>query len=453
MAMPHVDSRQPIGSERFFYGWFIVAILFFISIIDGGFTYIFSAFLKPLSQEFGWTRAETAGAFSCYLLATGLVLPFWGWLADHKGVRLVFLLSALIDGIALFLLSYVGSLAAFYALYLFLGIGLGGIGPTTVGKIISQWFVAKRGRAMGIALIGAGAGGLVLVPLTGFLIEAFNWRMAYWGLAALALGGMLPLVWFFLTDQPEERGLTPLGQGNLAVDASDVTGEHDAEPEGWMLKEALHTPTFWLLGVAFCLGLMAALATAAHQVAFLQDTGLTLESASTVAGITLGVSMGGRFMVGWASERTRHLHPILACCLVMQAVGIGSLSCLSYLGFWVVVVFALFFGLGYGGLVVLWPLVVGHDFGLRAFGAIAGSLGTVSASLGGAVGPVVVGAIYDHTRSYFWAFVACTIVLILGAGAALMAPELSAVPSRLTPGRAVGPERETVRGRSADTST
>jgi len=162
--------------------------------------------------------------------------------------------------------------------------------------------------------------------------------------------------------------------------------------------------------------------------------------------------MGGRFMVGWASERTRHLHPVLSCCLVMQAVGIGSLACFSFLSFWAVGVFAFFFGLGYGGLVVLWPLVVGHDFGLRAFGAIAGSLGTVSASLGGAVGPVMVGAIFDHTGSYFWAFVVCTILLLLGAYAALMAPELNTVRPGLTSGQAVGSERATVRGRSADTS-
>jgi MFS transporter, OFA family, oxalate/formate antiporter len=433
---------QPAKSERFFYGWFIVGILFFISIIDGGFTYIFSAFLKPLSQEFGWTRAETAGAFSLYLLAAGLVLPLWGWLADRSGVRLVFLLSALIDGFALFLLSYVGSLTTFYVLYLFLGVGLGGIGPMTVGKIISQWFVEKRGRAMGIALIGAGAGGLVLVPLTGFLIETFNWRIAYWGLAALALGGMLPLVWFFLTDRPEERGLTPLGQGSLAVDDLGVTGERDSEPDGWMLKEALYTPTFWLLGVAFCLGLMAALAVTAHQVAFLQDAGLTLESASTVAGVTLGMSMGGRFMVGWVSEHTRHLHPVLSLCLVMQAGGIGSLLCLSSLGFWAVVVFVSLFGLGYGGLVVLWPLIIGHDFGLRAFGAIAGSLGTLAAGLGGAAGPVVAGAIYDQTGNYFWAFVVCTAVLLLGAGAALIAPQPSIAHPGLTPSCVAGHEWE-----------
>ena len=428
-----MGSGKPGRSGRFFYGWFIVGILFFISIIDGGFTYIFSAFLKPLSQEFGWTRAETAGAFSLYLLAAGLVLPLWGWLADHGGVRLVFLLSALIDGLALFLLSSVRSLTAFYVLYLFLGVGLGGIGPMTVGKVISQWFVAKRGRAMGIALVGAGSGGLILVPFAGFLIAEFSWRIAYQGLAALALGGMLPLVWFFLTDTPQEKGLMPLRQESPAEGSASTEEESDQEPGDWTLIEALYTPTFWLLGVAFCLGLMAAAAITAHQVAFLQDAGLTLEMASTIAGVTLGLSMGGRFAVGWASEHTRHLHHILSFCLIMQAVGIGLLSCLSALGFWVLAIFVPLFGLGYGGLIVLWPLTVGHDFGLRSFGAIAGVVGTVALSLGGALGPVVAGAMYDSTGSYQWAFLSGIGVLLVGAAAALVATEPRAVRPVATP--------------------
>ncbi|MCE2487973.1 MAG: MFS transporter, partial [Desulfurellaceae bacterium] len=78
-------------TDPFFYGWFVVAILFVVSIIDGGFTYIFSAFLKPLSEEFGWTRAQTSGGFSLYLLAAGTLLPVWGWLADRVGARVVFL--------------------------------------------------------------------------------------------------------------------------------------------------------------------------------------------------------------------------------------------------------------------------------------------------------------------------------------------------------------------------
>jgi sugar phosphate permease len=432
-------SEQTVKAERFFYGWFIVGILFFISVIDGGFTYIFSAFLKPLSQEFGWSRAETAAAFSLYLLAAGLILPLWGWLADRSGVRIVFLLSALIDGLALLLLSYVDSLAIFYVLYLFLGVGLGGIGPTTVGKVISQWFVAKRGRAMGIALVGAGGGGLILVPLAGFLIETFSWRIAYQGLALLALGGMFPLVWLFLTNTPAEKGLTPLGQDSQAANTAETTGETNLEPDDWTLKEALHTSTFWLLGVAFCLGLMSALAVTAHQVAFLQDTGLTLESASTIAGVVLGMSMGGRLAVGWASENARHLHAILSLCLVIQAVGVGSLLSLDILGFWAVAVFVPLFGLSHGGLVVLWPLTVGHDFGLRSFGAIAGVLGTVAASLGGAVGPVVAGAIYDSTGSYQGAFYLFIALLLVGAGAAWVATEPQ--PAR-APQAALSPARD-----------
>jgi MFS family permease len=437
-------SEAAVKNERFFYGWFIVGILFFISIIDGGFTYIFSAFLKPLSEEFGWSRAETSFALSLYLLIAGLVLPLWGWLVDRAGVRIVYLLSALIDGIALLLLSYVQSLAAFYVLYLFLGVGLAGIGPMTVGKVVTQWFVAKRGRAMGIALVGAGMGGLVLVPLAGFLIAEFSWRTAYQVLAVLSLGGMLPLVWFFVTNTPEEKGLVPLGQDSPPENSTATLAEIDQGPGDWTLKEALHTPTFWLLGVAFCFGLMAASAIVAHQVALLQDAGLTLELASTIAGVVLGMTMGGRFLVGWASERIPHPHYILLFCLIIQAVGVGMLLGLSSLGFGVLVIFVPLFGLGYGGLIVLWPLVVSHDFGLRSFGAIAGVLGTVLLCFGGGLGPVIGGAIYDSTGSYQWVFILSVVALLVGGGAALLAPEPGTARLATTPGYTMDQGREDI---------
>ncbi len=427
--MGHLMARQdqgqgkPYEGERFFYGWFIVGILFFISVIDGGFTYIFSAFLKPLSQEFGWTRAETAAAFSLYLVGAGVSLPFWGWLADRRGVRLVFIVSALIDGTALVLLSRIHNLAVFYLLYLFLGVGLGGIGPATVGKVVAHWFVEKRGRATGIALIGAGLGGLVLVPLSGFLIEEFNWRIAYQGLAVLALGGMLPLVWLFLADTPQEKGLLPLGHDQHAEHLESGEERAGDSNEGWTLKEAFATTTFWLLSLTFGFGLMAAGAIHAHLVAFLQDTGSNLEVASSIAGVTLGLTMGGRFFIGWASERSHHIHWILSLCLVMQALGAGLLLCVEPFGTWALVGFVVLFGLGYGGLVVLWPLAVGHDFGTRAFGAIAGVVGTAALSIGGAIGPVAAGALYDRTGDYFLAFLSCVGVFLAGAGAAFVTRE------------------------------
>ena len=413
--------------ERFFYGWLIVGVLFFISIIDGGFTYTFSTFLKPLTQEFGWSRAETATAFSLYLLVAGLVLPAWGWLIDHVGARWVFLLSALIDGVALLLLSAVSSLSGFYALYLLLGVGLAGIGPMPVGKVITQWFVDKRGLAMGIALVGASGGGLVLVPLCGFLIAEFSWRVGYQVLAGLSLFGMLPLVWFFVVNTPQEKGLKPLGQDSSTVRHTLLGPEPERDVRDWTLRQALSTSTFWRLGAAFCLGLMAGGAVHAHQVAFFQDAGYSLEFASTITGISLGMSMAGRFLAGWVSEHIRHPHAILAGCLVMQAVGIGVLLFLESLGFWALTLFVSLFGLGYGGMIVLWPLIVGHDFGRQAFGAIAGVLGTLGLSIGGALGPIIAGVLYDNTGSYDWAFLSCVGAFLVGAGAAAIAPEPQAV--------------------------
>ena len=133
--------------------------------------------------------------------------------------------------------------------------------------------------------------------------------------------------------------------------------------------------------------------------------------------------MGGRFFVGWASEHARHIHWLLSVCLVLQAIGVGFLLRFDTLGFWALTVFVPCFGLGYGGLVVLWPLAVGHDFGMRAFGAIAGMMGTVALTLGGAAGPVVAGAMYDKTGSYLLAFLSCTGVFLIGAVAAFVTTE------------------------------
>ena len=411
-------SRQTDEETRFFHGWLIVGILLVVSLIDGGFTYTFSAFLRPLSEEFGWTRAQTSVGFSLYLLAVGLVLPFWGWLVDRIGVRRVFIYCALLDGVALLILSQVQTLTAFYILYFILGAGLAGIGPTTVGKIVSRWFVAQRGRAMGLALVGTGLGGLTLVPLAGFLIEGFTWRIAYQVLAGLSLGIMLPLVWFLLTDTPQEKGLLPLGHG---TQPDEKTPNQQENASDWPFKAALKTPTFWCLGIALCGGLGAGMSFNAHLVALLQDEGFGLEAASSIGGLTLGMSMGGRFFVGWASDHG-HPHRLLAFSLVLQAIALGLLYYMDTFGTWILFIVVPVFGLGFGGLAVLWPVVVGYNFGLQSFGAIAGSLGTVSATTGGALGPIILGDIFDKTGSYDWALVVCIVAYLVGAIAAQLAP-------------------------------
>ena len=421
MIMPR--TPQPSGLEKkpaLFHGWVIVGVLFIVSLIDGGFTYTFSAFLRPLSEEFGWTRAETSVGFSLYLLAVGLVLPIWGWLVDHIGVRKVFLCSALLDGCALLILSQVNTLRTFYLLYFILGAGLAGIGPTTIGKVISQWFNIHRGRAMGLALVGTGLGGLTLVPLAGTIIQDFTWRLAYQVLAGLSLFVMFPLVWWLLADSPSDKGLTPLG-GEQPGPAE--CSQKRAGATSWTLRAALKTPTFWFLGIALCGGLGAGMSFNAHLVALLQDEGFSLASAASLGGLTLGMSMGGRFFIGWASDYG-HPHRLLSGSLLLQAFALGLLYHFDTFGSSILYIVVPMFGLGFGGLAVLWPVVVGFNFGLQHFGTIAGFLGTVSATTGGALGPIILGATFDTTGSYDWALIICISAYIVGAVAAHFAPAL-----------------------------
>ena len=158
----------------------------------------------------------------------------------------------------------------------------------------------------------------------------------------------------------------------------------------------------------------------AHQVALLQDAGFTLTNASTIAGLTLGMSMAGRLAIGWCSDHTRNPHLLLSLAILAQAAGVAFLL-YSSISPSSVAMFPLLFGLGYGGLVVLWPLVISHDFGLTSFGAIAGVLATLALGLGGAIGPVMAGVIFDRTGSYVWVLVTCIVAQVVAACAAWLA--------------------------------
>jgi sugar phosphate permease len=253
---------------------------------------------------------------------------------------------------------------------------------------------------------------------------------------------MLPLVWFLLADKPEKKGLTPLGDRDPSERTCEGIDDSGPETTGCTLREALGQSTFWCLGLTFCLGSAAAFGVTTHQVAFLQDVGLALEWASTIAGLTLGLTALGRLVIGWASGRTDRPHRMLGGCLVVQAAGVALLLQTHAWGLWTVAGFALLFGLGFGGFLVLYPLGVAHDFGLRAFGAIAGVLGTVGVTLGGALGPVTVGLTYDDTGSYAWAFVLC-VGLLLAAAAVAFATSETLRPriavEAVAPARAPGP--------------
>ena len=181
------------GNPRY-YGWLVVGLTFLTMAIGGSIVSTFPVFYVTFLEEFGWSRADTALAFSTSMVTFAISAGPIGALIDRFGPRVVVPSGVVVLGAGLVLMSAVSSrftLYLFYGVIVALGVTLIGMIPTST--VVSQWFVRMRSTALGIAHSGRSAGSLILVPLSAFLIGWAGWRSAYLILAAGIVAVLLPL--------------------------------------------------------------------------------------------------------------------------------------------------------------------------------------------------------------------------------------------------------------------
>jgi MFS family permease len=383
--------------REFFYGWWIVGASFLILLITvGSGLYGPPVFLIPLQDQFGWSRAAIAGGSAVAFLTAGVVAPLVGVLIDRYGSRKVMTTGALVMGGAFCLLSTIRALWQFYALNVIVAIGITLVAFIPNQTLISNWFHRKRGLAMGIALAGIGFGGLAIPPLAAFVIADFGWRVAYAVLGSLVLLIVVSVTLAVVRSRPRDMGLLPDGEPVAA----------DPRP-----GEALRTSAFWILSLGHLLWAFGSISLISHLPAFLSDQGFESQVAARPLALAIGFSVVGRLSFGLSSDRfTKGRIMIVALLLHVLAV----LCLFRVHAFGALPGFVILFGMGLGGVAVLVPLLVGECFGLRAFGKVLG-LVTISATLGGAVGPVVTGRIFDVMGSYQMAFTLHLIAFTAGA--------------------------------------
>ena len=232
-------KRRP----RVFYGyWMIVISVMCLGLFSGCGVGAFSLFVNSLQPEFGWGRGEIMLAFTIYYLFTGLAAPPVGWLVDRYGVRWVIAGGSLIAGLGFLSLYALQGLWHLYLAYFFIGIGHAAIGQVSASTMVSNWFVKRRGTAIGIMSTGIGLGILVLAPLIGsFLIPTFGWQISYAALGLLNLS-LVPLAIFVVRTKPSDMGLNPDG---VVYDRrlAELEASHTAT-RGLSLKMALGTSAF-----------------------------------------------------------------------------------------------------------------------------------------------------------------------------------------------------------------
>jgi MFS family permease len=415
------------SQSRLHPGWWVVAGSFLIYFMSGGLFYTATVFLKPLTTEFGWSRGEVSGAFALGFLVTGFAAPFWGRLADRRGPRAALLPGAVLTGLLAIALSQIDSLLALYTVYALLTVSAAGISLIPMSVMISNWFVARRGRAMGIANTGEGFGSLLLTPLAAVLIERLGWRFAYVALGAGLLVVLIPVV-LRLRGHPEDVGLLPDGAAAGAGNPSgavepESAASPPAPPPGpdLTLAAALRSRAFWITCIAWFIVLIPISAVGLHQVPFMTDLGLSTQRASVIAALAAGMSIAGRAGFGLLSERYP-IRLVFATCYASLGAGVAMLWAAAHLGPATLWLYVLVFGIAIGGAFSLAPLFVAAVFGVRALGEIFGAI-AIAATLGGAIGPWLAGVLFDRTGGY-------ETVLPLAVGLCLIAAVLiGAVPA------------------------
>ena len=238
---------------KYFYGWFVLAGCVFVSFGVAGGQFSFGVFLKPMTEEFGWSRASLSLAFAITFMLSGLLRPLAGYLADRYSPKTAVLAGVTVMGTVLLLIPFIGNLAQLYGLFAVMSIGITlGTGPILT-KVVSTWFHTRRGLTLGL-VSGAGSfGAMILVPATSLFLVLFDWKEAYWFLALLLLLLVLPAGILLIRNRPQDLGLEPMAASDVAtgVDRDAISNNEKILGRDATFREALRTPLFAKLTMAY----------------------------------------------------------------------------------------------------------------------------------------------------------------------------------------------------------
>jgi MFS family permease len=330
-----------------------------------------------------------------------------GALIDRIGARRVIRVGILLVALALILMARMTHLWEYYVLCIVEVVGYVLAGPISNQVLISNWFQAKRGRAMGYAYLGLGLGGVAGPVLAAYLIRWTGWRHAFAIIGVLIGVVLFPVAQWLTRSTPGELGLLPDGVGPECVTTEE------SQSSSFSLAVAVRTANFWLIlaGSTLTIG---AIGTVIQQfVLFLRDSGYTTVQASHISSGLLFAGLAGRVAVGYLVDQY-HKKNIMALFYLLLALAIPLLFLAGHPA--VLWTFALVFGFAMGADYLLIPLVTAECFGLASLGKLLGLI-IMADSLAQFFGPVLAGRIFEATHSYDFAWGIITAAGILGAAA------------------------------------
>ena len=413
-----------------FYGWYLVAISSFLLMLMA--TTVFQGvgtFFVALERTFGWSRTTLSGAFSLSRAEGALLGPFEGLLTDRFGTRRMVVIGYLIMGAGFIWYSYIQEIWHFYVAYLAISLGSGVGGWLPMVALINNWFSRRRALAMSVAVTGIQFGGF-LVPIMAWGIENHGFRVVTLWIGIILIAVALPAS-RYIRNRPEDQGLLPDGEPAIPAaatpSAASGASENPESPaiaassaggsEDMTLREALRTPAFWIIAVCRLTSVVSIVSLAVHLVPKLTDAGMSLVAANFIVLLYTAAAMPAGLVAGYLADRTSNVL-VLFVCMLLQAVAVAIIAVGDSLP--MALLFAVLWGVGFGGRVPLLTAIIGEFFGRRNFGTILG-VNMIPSNIAMIFAPLFAGYMFDVTQSYLIPFAAFAILGFVGAFLILLA--------------------------------
>jgi MFS family permease len=425
-----IPDKDPAAEDRVApYAWVVVTIVAVTLTIASGARFLFGVVLKPMSEEFGWNRAQLTGAVMLAMVVLSICQPLVGILVDRVGAKKILVGGIALLGVSLVPLSLATSLWQIYLLYgVLTSFGLAAASPVLVTSIVGRWFTQKRGLAMSLATSGSAFGQLLIVPIATWIMLATSWQTTYRVLAVALLAVALPLSAIFLRDAPR---------------AALAPGNAPPSEDGLTLREAVVHPAFWILAFGFvvCGWTMAFPNT--HFLAYADDMGMSVLHAANTISVTAVFSILGSVLLGLAADRFRRTS-VLALTYALR--GLAFLLLLLLPAGNLLYVYGLVLGISWTATTPLTAAIAADRYGPQHLGLIFGSLFTFM-NLGFGFGSLLGGVIFEATGGYQ---IALVVNVALGLAATITA---ALVPHfgherRMRPSTVTTPEHGSVPARA-----
>lgn len=389
----------------------IVAVLFAVgAFIFGGTVSTPGVFFAPLIKEFGWSHARVSSLASAITLGTIPGSIAAGFVLERIDARIPITSGATLTAASLLFASQANSYFSLLLSCFFAGLGVGMATLLPISLVIANWFQAKRGIAMGVAIGGVSAGGMVMVQIAAAAIRVGGWRAGYVALALPILLIAVPLAVVVVRTRPQDE---PRRAATMQPEEEALSNL--PELEGFSLAAAVGMRSFWLVAAATFLFAFTVYGILTQLVVYLIGIGYQPSTAAIVLGLMLGLNAAGKIVFGIVADRIG-ARVAMAVSFAVIACGIVLLLC-SREGL-LLASFLAVYGPAWGAPLALIPLLTIESLGLKHYGSLGGTL-RIAEATGAVLGPLTIGRIFDLTNSYRPAFALSILCAIVGMLATL----------------------------------